>query len=263
VIRQMRGEWRALDAKLQPLRKEAQEVASALGDVEYQLVPRRRNRDADYLTRVARIGRTDAMSALLDRARAHADNPAEGQCVQGQSPGYGRSPQGTLAALAVGGAGALVAVGFTIWSGSKQLIAGSSLVGRGGSLTEALTQAREKVLKASGELEARPDRLVILSRESVILDLPIQDPGRCVEVRRPRSREEEVYLNRAKSLARSAAIEEGHVRNVLAERERARAGRGATSRDDSQTRASNPDSPVVPRLNLSPGNSETMHTHRG
>ncbi len=222
VIRQMSGEWRALDAKLQPLRREAQEVAGALADIEYRQVPRRKNGDADYLTRVARNGRTDAMTALSERHTGRTDAPREDRASQSQPPRDTSSDTNIVAALSAGGAGALLAVGITMWRGSKQLLADSSIVARGETLKVALDHAKERILAVARGRGGMPGRLLLVSREQVIQTTPIQLPGWNVEVRRPRNREEEGLVQRARTIARTTAREEGRVRNELAQRDRER-----------------------------------------
>lgn len=225
VIRQMRGEWRALDAKLQPLRREAQAAASALGDIEYRHVPRRQNRDADYLTRIALKGQTDAMTAISERHTVRTDAPREDRDSQCQPPRDTLSGTDIVAAVSAGGAGALLGVGITMWQGSKELMAASSVVARGETLKIALDQAKERILAAARGRGAMPGRLLIVSREQVIQTTPIQLPGWNVEVRRPRNREEEEHVQRARTMARTTAHEEGRVRNELAQRERERSVR--------------------------------------
>ncbi|GLY55141.1 putative phosphoglycerate mutase [Lentzea sp. NBRC 102530] len=58
VVEQMSGRWKVKHPSMQPLNREAQEVAGALARVSYQWIPRERNKQADRLANEAMDGET-------------------------------------------------------------------------------------------------------------------------------------------------------------------------------------------------------------
>jgi probable phosphoglycerate mutase len=75
VVEQMSGRWKIKHPSMQPLAREAQEVARAFGKVAYEWIPRERNKHADRLANEA-----------MDAENKAADKPGEKQAEGAKQP---------------------------------------------------------------------------------------------------------------------------------------------------------------------------------
>ena len=69
VVEQMSGRWKIKHPSMQPLAREAQEVAGAFGKITYEWIPRERNKQADRLANEA----MDAESKAANEPKAKAE----------------------------------------------------------------------------------------------------------------------------------------------------------------------------------------------
>ena len=69
VVEQMSGRWKIKHPSMQPLAREAQEVASAFGKITYEWIPRERNKQADRLANEA----MDAQNKAENEPEAKAE----------------------------------------------------------------------------------------------------------------------------------------------------------------------------------------------
>ncbi|MBB5956089.1 putative phosphoglycerate mutase [Saccharothrix tamanrassetensis] len=78
VVEQMSGRWQVKHPSMQPLAREAREVAGAFDRVAYEWIPRERNKDADRLANQA----MDEQAGV--RRAAPAENPAADESAAGE-----------------------------------------------------------------------------------------------------------------------------------------------------------------------------------
>ncbi|MEV0681093.1 bifunctional RNase H/acid phosphatase [Actinosynnema sp. NPDC050436] len=80
VVEQMSGRWQVKHPSMQPLAREAREVAAGLGSVSYEWIPRERNKAADRLA-------NEAMDAQAGRNRPGADRAGADRAGAAERPG--------------------------------------------------------------------------------------------------------------------------------------------------------------------------------